>query len=63
MMGEVFDLCVRLLYWGADLFGTDYVTINVVIFCIIWPILTLLLIGAVVWEGVYIYKLRKRLKT
>jgi hypothetical protein len=58
----IFNLCVDLLYWGAGLLGTDYVTINVWIFCVIWPIITLLLVAFVVMEFGYIFKLKRRLK-
>lgn len=47
---EIFAACVRLLNWLAVWCGTDYVTINVVIFCMIWPAVTLLLIMWVWYE-------------
>ena len=37
----VFDQCVLFLIWAANLLGITYEEINVYIFCIIWPILTL----------------------
>jgi hypothetical protein len=37
----VFDQCVLFLIWSANLLGITYEEINVYIFCIIWPILTL----------------------
>jgi hypothetical protein len=43
-MDTIFDLCVRILLYLADLFGTSYKAINVWIFVIIWPIITLVLI-------------------
>jgi hypothetical protein len=36
---KVFDGCVTLLLWAAKVCHTDYNTINVVIFCIIMPII------------------------
>jgi hypothetical protein len=37
----VFDQCVLFLIWSANLLGITYEEINVYLFCIIWPILTL----------------------
>ena len=39
---KIFNACVDLLQYLADKFKTDYNTINVVIFCIIWPVITIL---------------------
>ena len=36
---EIFDLCVDLLNWLADLFGCTYEEINVFIFCVLGPII------------------------
>lgn len=54
LFNEIFDLCVRFLLWLGDNFGLSYKAINVIIFCIIWPILTVCLI-------VYIFKLRNKI--
>jgi hypothetical protein len=53
---SLFDLCVRFLLWLADLLGVTYETINVWIFCVIWPIFTMFLIGVVVWQWLHIRK-------
>lgn len=38
----IFNLCVQwLLYYGKKT-GLDYCSINVLIFCVIWPIITVL---------------------
>ena len=55
----VFDLCVRILLWLADLFGVSYNTINIWIFCILWPLFTIALIGLVIWQYMKIRKLKK----
>jgi hypothetical protein len=47
MIDAIFDLCVQLLVWLADLLGITYKAVNVWIFVIIWPILTLGLIWIV----------------
>ena len=57
----LFDLCVQILLWLANLFGVSYNTINIWIFCVIWPVLTILLIGVVAWQWLKIRKLKKSL--
>ena len=57
-MTTIFDLCVEFLYICAGLFGMTYKEVNVWIFCIVWPVLT---VGMAVW----IYRLvreNKRLR-
>ena len=41
---EIFDLCVDLLNWLADLFGCTYEEINVLIFCVLAPIIFMTLV-------------------
>ena len=41
---EIFDLCVDLLNWLADLFGCTYEEINVLIFCVLGPIIFMSLV-------------------
>lgn len=43
VIDSCFGLCVKVLLWLADFFGVSYNTINVWIFCVIWPILTVIL--------------------
>jgi hypothetical protein len=57
----LFDLCVDILMWLAALFGVSYNEINIWIFCVIWPILTLILIGLVVWQWIRIRTLKRAL--
>lgn len=57
----LFDLCVRILLWLATLFGVSYNEINIWIFCVIWPIATVILVGLVVWQGIRIRKLKRAL--
>ena len=45
MTNRIFQLCVDLLLWLARLLDTSYEAINVWIFCVIWPLITLLLIA------------------
>ncbi len=55
MMNDIFNLCVNFLNWLANVTGTSYVFVNVVIFCFIWPLLT-------VWMGFKILQLSKKVK-
>ena len=43
-MDAVFDWCVEILVYFAGVFGITYKEINVWVFVIIWPILTLMLV-------------------
>jgi hypothetical protein len=59
LIDACFDLCVDILMWLADLFGVSYNTINIWIFCILWPLLTLGLILVVLRQHRVIQKLRR----
>jgi hypothetical protein len=59
MINTIFDACVSLLYFMADQLGTTYKAINVWIFVIIWPILTVALIAIVVWQQIKIRRLER----
>lgn len=48
-MKEIFDGCVLILQGLARLCGLTYEEINVVIFCGIWPVMTILLVAAAWW--------------
>jgi len=41
MMDQIFDWCVNVLIYWANIFGITYKEINVWVFVIIWPILTI----------------------
>jgi len=50
----IFDLCVRWLFGAARILGITYEEINVWLFCIVWPLLTVLLIAwlhILVWQN------------
>ena len=42
---RIFMLCVHLLRWLAGKLGMTYNEVNVWLFCVIWPIITLISIG------------------
>ena len=50
MIDKLFVWCVELLEWMARKLGTTYNAVNVWIFIVIWPIITLGLIATVVWQ-------------
>jgi hypothetical protein len=54
-MSELFDCCVAILYWISDLTGLTYKEVNIWIFVIIHPLITLSLIYLIL-------QLRRKLK-
>ena len=44
----VFNYCVKLLYDVASIMGISYEEINVWVFCIVWPIATIIIFGEMV---------------
>ena len=44
----VFNFCVHLLYDVARILGISYEEINVWLFCVIWPLLSLVLFAEVI---------------
>lgn len=44
MMDQIFDWCVKVLVYWAGILGITYKEINVWIFVIIWPTVTIALI-------------------
>jgi hypothetical protein len=46
----VFDWCVRVLTYGGHHLGMSYRAINVWVFCVVWPLFTLLLLGIIVLQ-------------
>ena len=61
-MDAIFDWCVGVLVYFAGVFGITYKEINVWVFVIIWPILTLILTALVIMQQVRIRRLQKTLK-
>ena len=54
----IFDFCVLVLLFLANLFGMTYKAVNVWIFVVVWPVLTLALIAVVVWQRLEIRRLQ-----
>ena len=61
-MDTVFDWCVSLLVYLAGIIGITYQEINVWIFVIIWPVLSIFMFALIVMQRARINKLRKDLK-
>ena len=55
MTNNLFDLCVDLLVFLATLFGLSYEAVNIWIFCVAWPVVSLAAL-------LYILYLRRELK-
>jgi hypothetical protein len=60
MMDQIFDWCVRVLVYWAGMLDITYKEINVWVFVIIWPLLTLLLIGIIFVQQKRIRQLSKK---
>ena len=45
---QTFNFCVKLLFDIAEILGITYEEINVWIFCVIWPIASLVLFAEVI---------------
>jgi hypothetical protein len=60
MMDQIFDWCVNVLVYWAGIFGITYKEINVWVFVIIWPILTVVLVALIIWQQRRIQQLSKK---
>ena len=56
----MFDWCVKVLVYWAGIFGVTYKEINVWVFVILWPILTVILIGIIVMQQRKICQISKQ---
>jgi len=70
---KIFGLCVDLLVWSGNLLGLTYVQINVIIFCIIEPIIFIVMLYIIInqyrklkdvrlWKKTLLNLYRKRMK-
>jgi len=59
MMDQIFDWCVNVLVYWAGILGITYKEINVWVFVILWPILTLVLVAVIVRQQQRIRQLSK----
>jgi hypothetical protein len=56
-MDQIFDWCVNVLVYWAGVLGITYKEINVWVFVIIWPIVTIIMGIIIVWQRRLIHKL------
>ena len=59
-MDQIFDWCVDVLVYGAGILGITYKEINVWVFVIIWPIVTIVLFAVITLQRRKIKQLTKR---
>jgi hypothetical protein len=50
MIDRIFDWCVQLLVYWAGVLGITYKEINVWVFVIIWPTITVALVAVIVMQ-------------
>lgn len=55
MIDAIFALCVVFLEWLGAILGISYQAINVWIFCVAWPLLT-------VWLIILVLRYRKKIR-
>ena len=58
-MDKIFDWCVNVLVYWANILGITYKEINVWVFVIIWPALTYVLVGVIARQRQIIRQLSK----
>jgi hypothetical protein len=58
----LFDLCVDLLIDWAKMLGMSYKEINIYIFCIIEPIIFLVMLGIIIGQNRILKQVRRSLK-
>lgn len=61
-MNRLFDLCVDIMIYWAKLSGMTYKEINIWIFCIIEPIIFLIMLGVIIAQNNIIKKNFKNIK-
>lgn len=60
-MDNIFNWCVEFLIWLAKITGTTYNEINVIIFVIVWPIISIVMLIVIIHQYLKLKKLKKRL--
>jgi len=59
-MDQIFNWCVNVLIYWANIFGITYKEINVWVFVVIWPILTIGLVAVIVRQWQRIQQISKQ---
>ena len=60
MVNYLFYLCVDILVWIAELTGTTYELVNIVIFVIGYPLVVILLLFVIYFQNKKINKLENK---
>lgn len=63
LINRLFDLCVDMLSYMASTVGMTYKEINIWIFCLIEPIIFLVLVGIIIGQNRAIKHLSKSFKS
>jgi hypothetical protein len=58
---EMFDICVEFLRWMASGLGLSYEAVNVWIFCVLWPVVTMALVVLILIQRIKIRALQHEL--
>ena len=59
MIHSIFEICVRILYVAGQWLGIGYEAINVWVFVIIWPIVTVVLAVVIAAQAAELRHLRR----
>ena len=51
MMDQIFDWCVNVLVYWAGILGITYKEINVWVFVLLWPIVTVIMGAIIIWQA------------
>jgi hypothetical protein len=60
MVEIIFDACVAILLWLAGRLGMSYEAVNVWIFVLIWPAVTITMVAMIIAQRLEIRRLREQ---
>ena len=60
MIDKLFQICVQLLLWLADITGTTYNEINIYVFVVAGPLVFFIMLFMIIRYKRIIHKLKKR---
>lgn len=50
IVNSIYVYCTDFVINLANLTGLSYVEVNAIIFCFLWPVITLVLLGSIIWQ-------------
>ena len=56
----LYGACVDFMLQAAALLGVTYRDANALMFFVLWPVVTVVLLGVVIWQGVLLRRARRR---